>query len=55
MVLVRHTGGGAAYSNIMHSDIRNLVRKYNSLMEAAKKQQLYLLMPSNLEERLHVN
>lgn len=38
MVLVLHTGGGAAYSNIMHSDIRDLARKYNSLMEAATKQ-----------------
>lgn len=40
MVLVRYTGGGAALSNIMHSDIRDVVRKYNSLMEAAKKQNL---------------
>lgn len=40
----------------MHSDIRNLVRIYNSLMEAAKKQQLYLLMASNLEgKKLRVN
>lgn len=47
MVLVRHTGGGAAYSNIMHSDIRDLVRKYNSLIEAATKQNIAYALPSN--------
>lgn len=41
MVLVLHTGGGAAYSNIMRSEIRDLARKYNSLMEVATKQQMH--------------